>query len=150
MQWRKSTVAAACQLPKKSETAEIAADEIFTFMLPVLQPEPKPGQAQARFNDVVRESILQCCEKALELALLLRAQETEYLCYSLEPGTPTDDEDNPEMEVVAMTGPTPHMDQLQVSFTVFGSLVKIRNPAAGEESTRHVLEKAHVVARSRV
>ena len=106
---------------------------------PKVLPQGEPKPAEVHDNTVV-----QLCEDAFKLAILLRKSKANFKCEVQRMGTPIDGTLEAEIAPQAFDGQPGPVLGSKLAFTIFGALVKYSGYALDE---RHVLERAHVICR---
>ncbi len=77
-------------------------------------------------DERIKKEIKILCDKALELALILRASKSRFICSTIREGTPVNDAEGSEMMLQGFEGPqNPKIEDAKVAFTVFGALRKL-------------------------
>lgn len=136
-EWRKRTIECASWLRIESARPRVAADYIAQFM------EPLSSKSAPSTTQPLDRLMLQLCEKAYQLTLLLRRSKSRYTYENIKRGTVIDVYNVLDISPQAFDGP--ELEEpigASVAFTIFGALVKYPDLTPDE---RHVLDKSHVV-----
>lgn len=136
--WRLATLECAEALDIQGHRSEYVADELFMFLLPILDKK-NPVQAEK----TLRAQAFELCKDALKLTIMMRKSRQEYRCEAI-----TDVGQGPiatleswcEPQAVDGGGVSERGDN--IAYVLFGALCK--HPAYRGESER-VLVKAEVV-----
>lgn len=139
-EWRKRTIACASWLKIESTRPRAAATYISEFMEPLL---PTPSKSGVQATPPLDRLMLQLCEKAYQLTLILRRSKSKYTYETIKRGAVVDEYNISDISPQAFD--VPGLDEplgASVAFTIFGALVKYPDMTPNE---RHVLERSHVV-----
>ncbi|KAA6410273.1 MAG: hypothetical protein FRX48_05694 [Lasallia pustulata] len=142
-EWRKRTIECASWLKIECARPKAAAINIAQFMEPLL---PTSSKSAAQITPPLELLMLQLCEKAHQLSLLLRRSKSRYTYENLKRGTVIDEYNISDISPQAFDGP--ELEEplgATVAFTIFGALVKYPDLTPDE---RYVLERSHVVLRA--
>ena len=114
-------------------------------MDPLLAPTPKAlPHGEPDSTEVHDNTVLQLCQDAFKLALVLRKSKANFRCEVQRTGTLIDANIESEIVPQAFDGQPGPVHGAKVAFTIFGALVKYSGYALDD---RHVLERAHIICR---
>lgn len=145
--WKRKTVECAGLLGRKSLRPARTAEFLRNFMSPLLasQPEGVPTGA-THPTEQYDKSILQLCEDAYKLTLLVRGCKDGYRFERFEEGQIIDEQLESEIVCQAFEGQEDEKVRgSRIAFILFGALVKVSNL---DLEKRYVLEKAHVICQA--
>lgn len=145
--WKKTTIECAGLLRRENLRPARTAEFSRGYMSPLLASQPeKVPQGASHPTEQYDKSVLQLCEDAYKLSLLMRSCNASYRVEKLEKGRIVDE--HLESEIVCQAfedgedGEDGNVRGSKIAFTIFGALVK--TPDLDLEK-QHVLEKAHVI-----
>lgn len=142
--WKRTTVKCAGLLGGKSLRPDRTAEIIRNFMSPLLPSQPKGNSKGATHpTEQHDKSVLQMCEDAYKLTLLVRGCKASYRFEKLEAGEIVGEQLESEIVCQAFEGHEgENVRGSRIAFTLFGALVKTSDL---DLEKGYVLEKAHVI-----
>jgi len=145
LEWRARTIGCAAVIDGKGlQRIDQVGPLLWRILSPILITGPR-GDRPEVCEDIKKE-LYDICSKALKLALRFRRSKAQYAFRIFERDTKVgscEDEAKPVRSVGKMADPFVQNETFVYS-TLFGALIKTRNPLSAEGAHRIVLRKAQV------
>lgn len=146
LEWRTRTIACANLLDGEGgERIHQAQNHLWHLLCPVAITGPKGDSPEAEKD--VKKELFDICSKALELTLRFRRSGAKYAFRSFVKDTEVSSCED-EVTLTGLVGETsvPFVpSETLIYCTLFGALIKTRNPLSAEGANRVLLRKARVI-----